>query len=87
MKIRIMGIKEELDLAVSYYKSLEKESYVKSVVVSNFYQNRGSFTVADARTAEVVKEIEEIFNASEKIIIDLWDVKKLNLDSSRQVQS
>ena len=45
MKIRIMGTKEELEVASSYYRSLEKEDFIKSVVVSKQYQNRGSSTV------------------------------------------
>ena len=45
MKIRIMGTKEELEVASSYYRSLEKEDYVKSVVVSRQYANRGSTTI------------------------------------------
>lgn len=45
MKIRIMGTIPELDLAKSYYQELEKEIYVKSVVISRYYPNRGSNTV------------------------------------------
>ena len=45
MKIRITGTKPELEVAKQYYQSLENESYVKSVTVSRFYQNRGSNTV------------------------------------------
>ena len=40
-----MGTKEELEVASSYYRSLEKEDFIKSVVVSKQYQNRGSSTV------------------------------------------
>lgn len=42
MKIRFMGREEELDLARSYYKNLQKENYIKSVVVSSYYPVRGS---------------------------------------------
>lgn len=45
MKISIMGTIPELDLAKSYYQELEKEIYVKSVVISRYYPNRGSNTV------------------------------------------
>lgn len=45
MKIRIMGRKEECELAMAYYCGLEKEDYVKSVQVSQYYPNRGSNTV------------------------------------------
>ena len=45
MKIRIMGTKDECELARKYYRELEKDSNVKSVVVSMLYANRGSSTV------------------------------------------
>lgn len=45
MKIRIMGTKDECELARKYYRELEKDPNVKSVVVSMLYANRGSSTV------------------------------------------
>ena len=45
MKIRIMGTKDECELARKYYRELEKDANVKSVVVSDLYANRGSSTV------------------------------------------
>lgn len=45
MKIRIMGTKDECELARKYYRELEKDTNVKSVVVSDLYANRGSSTV------------------------------------------
>lgn len=45
MKIRIMGTKDECELARKYYRELEKDANVKSVAVSDLYANRGSSTV------------------------------------------
>ena len=45
MKIRVMGTKDECELARKYYRELEKDANVKSVVVSDLYANRGSSTV------------------------------------------
>ncbi len=45
MKMRIMGTKDECELARKYYRELEKDTNVKSVVVSDLYANRGSSTV------------------------------------------
>lgn len=44
MKIRIMGTKDECELARKYYRELEKDANVKKVVVSDPYANRGSST-------------------------------------------
>ena len=44
MKIRIMGPKDECELARKYYRELEKDPNVKKVVVSAPYANRGSST-------------------------------------------
>ena len=44
MKIRIMGTKDECELARKYYRELEKDANVKKVVVSAPYANRGSST-------------------------------------------
>ena len=40
MKIRIMGTKEELEVAKEYYSGLSKEDYVKTITISDFYPNR-----------------------------------------------
>lgn len=45
MKIRVMGTKDECELARKYYRELEKDANVKKVVVSDPYANRGSSTV------------------------------------------
>lgn len=45
MKIRVMGTEEELCSAVEYYRSLENEDFVKSVIISKLYPNRGSRTI------------------------------------------
>jgi hypothetical protein len=42
MKIRLMGLKDELDVAVNYYEGLKKELYIKGIMISLFYNNRGS---------------------------------------------
>ena len=45
MKIRIMGTREECEVAKKYYRGLEGTPEVKSVTVSDLYANRGSSTV------------------------------------------
>ena len=45
MKIRIMGTREECEVAKKYYRGLECTPEVKSVTVSDLYANRGSSTV------------------------------------------
>lgn len=46
MKIRIMGTKEECDLAAQNFKQIEKDKEnVKSVQISQNYPNRGSNTI------------------------------------------
>lgn len=44
MKIRVMGSKDECNVAAAYYRELEKDPNVKLVQVSNLYANRGSST-------------------------------------------
>ena len=40
-----MGTREECLLANEYYSELEKSDDIKSVQISDFYQNRGSNTI------------------------------------------
>lgn len=45
MKLRVMGTKDECELARQYYSALEREPNVKYVSVSRNYTNRGSNTL------------------------------------------
>lgn len=46
MKIRIMGTKEECELATKYYQELERsDKNVRCMTISDLYPNRGSTTV------------------------------------------
>ncbi len=45
MKIRVMGTKDECELATQYYSEFEKQPFVKSVQISRLYANRGSNTI------------------------------------------
>ena len=46
MKIRIMGTKEECELATKYYQELERsDENVRCMTISDLYPNRGSTTV------------------------------------------
>lgn len=40
-----MGTREECLLANEYYSELEKSDDIKSIQISDFYQNRGSNTI------------------------------------------
>ena len=68
MKIRVMGTKNECLAAREYYASLEKDSNVKRLSISDLYPNRGSNT--DYRLyveVEYYDEIIETVNAQERL--------------------
>ena len=44
MEIRVMGDRNECNVAAAYYRELEKDPNVKLVQVSKLYPNRGSST-------------------------------------------
>ncbi len=67
MKLRVMGTKDECQLAQTYYGGLERQDNVKYVSVSGLYPNRGSNTLYRVYIEVCYKsETEELLHIQEQ---------------------